>query len=339
MHCVALGIIYFLWLVLGVAMPNFALGQVATTSLGSPSISPSALPPASPFALPTELPAGFVQKQFLATDGTALTYYDSGKPKNASQSASIVFVPGWSMPGWIWFAQAAQFVEQFRVIVFDPRGQGLSSISQQGYDYARRSRDLAELLQDCNCSQVVLVGWSLGGLEALQFVAQYPAAVSQVLKALVLVDHSIGVGKPPTWDPSFMTRLRAEPSKAVGGFVRGMFKHLPPKSYLDALTQAALRLPNSAAVQLLSQSVPREFWRDAVVNVPVPVLYMVIPKFAEQAQIIKTLRPSVRVKVFENSGHALFVDEAELFTTTLRDFAATSTPIAPPHGTLRPAQQ
>lgn len=289
----------------------------------------------SPAAIPTAL----VQKQFLATDGTALTYYDSGKPNGTNQKATIVFVPGWAMPGWIWFAQATQFVDQHRVIVFDPRGQGQSAISEQGYDYARRSRDLAELIQACSCSQIVLVGWSLGGLEALQFVGQYPAAVSQHLQGLVLVDHSVGVGKVPSWDPTFMARLRSEPTKTVSGFVGGMYRRSPGKAYLEALTQSALRLPNPAAVQLLSQTVPREFWRDTVVNAPVPVLYLVIPKFAEQAQIIRTLRPSIQTKVFENSGHALFVDQAELFTTTLREFVASNARAGLPHGKLTPQQK
>lgn len=287
---------------------------------------------------PSALPSSLQKKQFLATDGTALTYYDSDKPIGVQHASTVVLVPGWAMPGWIWFAQATQFVKQHRVIVFDPRGQGQSAISEQGYDYARRSRDLAELIQACECKQIVLVGWSLGGLEALQFVSHYPAAVAQHVQGLVLVDHSVGVGKPPSWDPSFMARLRADPTKTVGGFVSGMYKRVPSKPYLDALTQAALRLPNAAAVQLLSQSVPREFWRDTVVNAPIPVMYMVIPKFLEQAQIIKTLRPSIQVKIFENSGHALFVDEAELFTTTLREFIAASTRAGLPHGTL-PAQQ
>jgi non-heme chloroperoxidase len=295
--------------------------------------------------LSPNLPAGFEQKSFVTSDQVRLSYYEA-KP-NIAAASTLLFVPGWSMPGWIWFDIAKQWANRHRVIVFDPRGQGKSDVAASGYEYKRRAADIAELIAACNCSQITLVGWSLGGLEALQYTHQFQAAN---LAALILVDHSVGVGKPPSWDPTFFNRLRADHPKAMAGFVRNMFAKPVAAGALKQLTDAALHLPLQPALDLLSQPVPREFWRDAVVNAPVPVLYLVIPKFAEQAQIIKELKErnternlekdteqapkrnasSITIRVFDGLGHALFIDDATGFNAELGEMLKRSYPAAKP---------
>ena len=131
---------------------------------------------------------------FTASDGTRLHYLEAG-PANAE---TIVFVPGWTMPAWIWQPQIDAFSARFHVIAFDPRGQGQSEIALSGYDPDRRGRDIEELIQAEGGDPVLLVGWSLGVLDALSYVAQCGDAR---IAGLVLVDNSIGEDPPPTPGP------------------------------------------------------------------------------------------------------------------------------------------
>jgi pimeloyl-ACP methyl ester carboxylesterase len=71
---------------------------------------------------------------FTASDGAQLHYTETG-PTNAP---ALVFVPGWTMPGWIFAPQLAAFGTHYRVILFDPRGQGDSEITTSGYNQDRR---------------------------------------------------------------------------------------------------------------------------------------------------------------------------------------------------------
>ncbi len=283
---------------------------------------------------------GFVTHRFESSDGVTLRYHEkspASKPVAASGNEqrshpTLIFVPGWAMPGWIWADMANRFADQYRVLVFDPRGQGASDIAATGYNYPRRSLDIAEMIQASQAQSPVLIGWSLGGLESLQFLHHHHAKLSaqQKIRGLVLVDHSVGVGKPPVWDPTFFSRLRADQAKAMAGFVRGMYQSSPSPAYLADLTQAALKLPLEPSLQLLSQPVPREFWRDTIVNADIPIAYYVIPKFAEQAQIIKELKPGLTIQVFPQAGHALFVDAPKAFETALRNFFSSAYLSLPP---------
>jgi non-heme chloroperoxidase len=175
----------------------------------------------------------------------------------------------------------------------------------------------------------VLIGWSLGVLESLTFIDQHG---EQGLKALVLVDNSIGENPPPpARPPTFINALHDAKKRrgATDGFVRSMFRSQQEEEFLKQLTDKAMRVPQSAAVQLLSQPYPRTYWRDTVYKLQKPVFYMVTPKFEGQAQNFKQRHRFGRVAVFENAGHALFVDEPERFNDLITQFLADLTATAP----------
>ena len=79
---------------------------------------------------------------FTASDGARLHYSETGPP----DAPILVFVPGWTMPGWIFDRQQRAFDEKYQVVLFDPRGQGSSEITPTGYDQDRRGADIGELL-------------------------------------------------------------------------------------------------------------------------------------------------------------------------------------------------
>lgn len=279
------------------------------------------LPAAAAAQVPGASTPAAESRWFTSSDGVRLHYLEAGALRGGD-TPTLVFVPGWTMPAWIWQAQIEYFAPRWRVLAFDPRGQGRSAIAGQGYEYARRASDIAELLAAARCDgNVVLVGWSLGVLESLQFMHDARlAALPTPVRALVLVDNSVGVGDPPASDPSFFARLRARRRETVTGFVASMFKRAPETRWLDELVAAALRTPLQASIDLLRQPRPREFWRDALLATTQPVLYVYTPKFAQQGEIVKARKPAVQTQLFADAGHALFVDEAAAFNQLLERF-------------------
>lgn len=262
-----------------------------------------------------------LDRWFTSSDGVRLHYTEGGRAEPAL--ATLVFVPGWTMPGWIWQAQLAHFAQRHRVIAFDPRGQGQSAIAVGGYDHQRRAADIAELLAAARCENVVLVGWSLGVLESLRYLSDArTAAAPSPVRGLVLVDNSVGEGEAPAGNPTFFTRLRQQRQKTVRGFVHGMFKRPAPQAWLDDLVAASLRMPLKPSMDLLRQATPREFWRETLYALDMPVLYAYTPRFAGQADLVKQRKPSVDTRLFSASGHALFVDDAEGFNQDLERFVA-----------------
>jgi non-heme chloroperoxidase len=269
--------------------------------------------PAPQVALP---PAATVQDQyFITSDGVRLHYLDAGR------GTTIVFVPGWDMPGWIFGPQLEDFSRTNRVVAFDPRGQGDSDIPATGYEPHRRGQDIAELLAHLNAGPVILAGWSLGVLDVLADIADHG---DQDVAALVLIDNSVGEAPaPPLPARAPHTRKHAKPVSrpmSMRSFVASMFHSPQSPDYLDRLTEATLRVPPADSAALIAYKEPRTFWRDAVYSTSKPILYVVRPSLAGQAHNLQDHHADTQSVILPRVGHALFVDDPSTFDALLRGF-------------------
>jgi pimeloyl-ACP methyl ester carboxylesterase len=63
--------------------------------------------------------------------------------------------------------------------------------------------------------------------------------------------------------------------------------------------------------------------RPTLRNVERPVLYVIADHLAWQAEIVKAVKPDVRVEVFRDAGHLFLVDEPTRFNALVREFVAS----------------
>ena len=254
---------------------------------------------------------------FRTSDGVRLRVLEASPKRISARLPVVAFIPGWSMPASIWQAQLSALSQRYRVAALDPRGQGQSEVPAAGFTAERRARDIAEFVE--RYPHVVLVGWSLGALEALQYVHQFG---DKQVEALVLVDSS--VGEEPAPPPgSFLDDLRANRVATLESFLRAIFRSKRPAGEHQQLLDGAQRMPLAASIDLLSYPFPREHWRDIARAFKKPLLYVVTPQFAEQAQNLSRNRPGTRIEVFADAGHTLFVDEPQRFNALIDQFLMT----------------
>jgi microsomal epoxide hydrolase len=267
-------------------------------------------------AAAAERPSAPLKSDYFETsDGVRLHVLESrARPAAGDTAPVLAFIPGWSMPASIWEPQLVALAAKFRTAALDPRGQGRSEVPSSGYTAERRARDIAEFLQ--RYPRVVLIGWSLGALEALHYV--YAHGDGKVA-ALVLVDSSVGEQPRPP-DGRFTDGLAQDRRKSLENFIHAIFRSKRPAEQYRSLLEGALRLPLQASIDLLSYPQPREHWRDIAWAFKKPLLYVVTPQFAAQAGNLRRNRPGTRIEVFEHAGHALFVDEPQRFNALLEDF-------------------
>ncbi len=263
---------------------------------------------------------------FTTSDGVRLHYIEQGPGFLQPRGRTVVLIPGWTMPAWIFQAQIADFARSWHVVALDPRGQGDSDVASTGYEPYRRGQDIAELLDRLGPQPVVLMGWSLGVLDALAYVHAHG---DTRLAGLVLVDNSVGEDPAPAPSRAAVPSRRRNHTRAappvsreesMRAFVRGMFRTAPSADYIDRLTEATLRTPPWAAAALLAYPVPRSFWREAVYSTAKPVLYVVRPTLAGQAANLESHHAAADSVVMQGVGHAMFVDDPARFDATVVSF-------------------
>lgn len=255
-----------------------------------------------------------IRRSFQTTDGVTLSFLEAGSEHG--KEINIVLVPGWLMPGRIWQNQINDFSRTYHTLAFDPRGQGESQVASSGYTAERRATDLNELL--LKRSNVLLIGWSLGGIEALQYVHMFGA---DHLAGLVLVDSSVGEEPAPGSSGGFKDNLRRDRDKTLREFMGAIFAKPRPEQELAELVRSAKRMPIEDSLALLDYPFERAHWRNIVRRFQKPLLYVVTPQYEQQAANLKKNRPGTQVELFKKAGHALFVDESQRFNAVIRKFA------------------
>ena len=260
-------------------------------------------------------------RYFKTSDGVRLHYLEAGQGEQ-----TLVFIPGWVMPAAVFEKQLLALSKHFRVLAFDPRSQGLSELTTLSHAPPRRTRDMDEFLKVAKVNTFILAGWSLGVLEALEYLANYRP---KGLRGLILIDNSVGEGRPSGGGPSTFQQTMNNPKKReayLRAFCKDIYRQTPPPVLAQAVLDSAMRVPPNIAIELMNQPFPRTYWRETLEQQNVPVLYIARPWLKEQGAALLAKRPPelITVKILEKAGHALFVDDPVTFNEATLTFSTAA---------------
>jgi len=287
--------------------------------------------------------SGFVT----ASDGVKIHYIEAGKAQTVHSSATdgqllesapgqpvtrvftfhrpptIVFIPGWTMPAWIWQRQIDHFAANYRVVAIDPRCQGESSQTPDGLYPAQMARDIKAVVDQLHLAPVVLVGWSMAVVETLSYVDQFG---TRDVAGLVFVDELAGGFAPgeAEQDFSLLKGLLEDRKKTADFFVRKIQFHKPqPEEYIQRVIQASLGVPTASAVALLVGRYAADY-RALLPKIDKPTLVCAARSFYfDRVVDMQKQIPGSKLEVFEGAGHALFVDNPDQFNAALDSFLAS----------------
>src|SRR5271166_3413397 len=217
-------------------------------------------------AVPTVFAQTAKSDFFKTSDGVRIHYVESGSGR------PIVFIPGWTMPAWIWQKQIEEFSKHYRVIAVDPRSQGESDQPPYGPLPETRSRDYKELVDQLGLKRPVLVGWSMACGELIKYVEQFG---TDNIGGLVLVDGFLSDKPSPEMFvgiSGWMNQLQQDRQKQADGFVRSMYKKPQPEDYLKRVMDASVQVPADTAVVLLYDMIAVKDFSSGLAKMNRPVL-------------------------------------------------------------------
>ena len=252
---------------------------------------------------------------FKTSDGIQIHYIEAGSGR------AIVFIPGWTMPAWIWQKQIDEFSKKYHVVAVDPRSQGESDKPTYGHLPETRSRDYKELVNHLDLKQPVLVGWSMACGELVKYAEQFGG---DNVGGFVLVDGFLPDKVSPEMFAGlsgWMNLLQQDRQKQADGFVRSMYKKPQTEDYLKRVTDASMQTPADTAVVLIYDIIAVKDFSSGLAKMNRPVLFIYRSETQATADFLKTkLGDKVRLEKFDGDGHALFVDDPEKFNRVLEEF-------------------
>ena len=227
----------------------------------------------------------------------------------------IVFAHGRGGNHFSWWQQLADFSPDYKCIVFDHRGWGLTSDLTNGPGTQSFADDLESLLNHLDIEKTALVSQSMGGITNLNFTLKCPNRVS----ALVLGDTTGGIG-----DSSVVDLLEDvhPPEHPLGRALSTNFmEHNPDKTTL--FQQIGLlnpTMPISVVSQLFRN--PDGPQKEQLSKMTTPTLLIVgredliFPPHVMEAA--SKLIPNSSLEIVSNAAHSTHFEQPEEFNRLVR---------------------
>ncbi len=249
--------------------------------------------------------------------------YGSGEP--------LLLIHGWAMHTGIWRVFAKQLAHYYQVICVDLPGHGHSE-KIPSFTLENISLHLEKVLPAA--SACTLVGWSLGGVVALDLANRFPERV----KSLVMIGSNPCFVKTPTWSgikqpvlDKFATDLTADCRGTLLRFLSLQVNGLQDyKIVFKELKEAlhACEVPETDVLQGGLAILEQQDLRPQLARVACPVQailggYDTLVPVAVAEQLLD-LKPNLNLNVIEKAAHVPFLSHPELLISLLRDFLETS---------------
>jgi pimeloyl-ACP methyl ester carboxylesterase len=196
--------------------------------------------------------------------------------ESRGQGRPVVFVHGWSASHELWNLQVEHLQRFCRTIVYDQRGHGRSSECAGPFTMDAYSDDLAQLLETLALEDVVLVGWSMGAVIAIDL---FRSPASERIAKLVLLSGSPRLTKATGWPHGFdgaelrglRQAMAADRAGTTRAFLGALMRDGQEDAVLDLVTRIALEVPLAAANESFQSELEADL-RGVLEDIRVPTL-------------------------------------------------------------------
>jgi non-heme chloroperoxidase len=280
---------------------------------------------------------GDVEESTVRTDdGAELAVAVAGA---SNDGPTIVLVHCWMGDRRVWGPVVERLAVGHRVVLYDHRGHGRSTIGTAGLTLDALADDLRAVLDHVDARDAVVAGHSMGGMTTQAFAIRHPDVRRARLSAIVLVataGHGIrsGVGgiSPSTIGLPVTDVLLGR--RRIGRLlVRDSFGAACAGSHLDALIETIVATAPHVRVELLRAMQTMDL-RTGLADVDLPVIILSgtrdrITRPALSRGMVEAL-PQARLVVVPGMGHMLPWESPDLVARTIAEAAAAAPTLQAP---------
>jgi non-heme chloroperoxidase len=201
-----------------------------------------------------------------------------------------------------------------RVVMYDQRGHGSSTVGSDGFTIPRLGADLKTVLEAVDAGDAVLAGHSMGGMTIQSLAAHHLDVVDERGRALVLVSTAasgIGRGRGDAVGQRVIASPwleRAFRSPVGHAFVRGSVGRAARRNHLVLTRDLFVATPPEARSGWLSAMQTMDL-REGIARIGIPTTVVVgsrdtLTPPSRAAELVDTI-PGARLVTIDHAGHML----------------------------------
>lgn len=158
-----------------------AVGAAAAAKVSAQRVRATEDPDVDPLRA---APGDVVHHSIDTTDGASLHVVErgSGRP--------LLLLHGVTLQWWVWGAQFNTLADRYRVLAWDMRGHGRSTVGSEGMTLEAVADDIAAVLEHLDLRDVIVVGHSMGGMALGRFCCRHEDLMVERCAGLMFLDTS-----------------------------------------------------------------------------------------------------------------------------------------------------
>jgi pimeloyl-ACP methyl ester carboxylesterase len=243
----------------------------------------------------------------------------------------VVLVHCWTGDRRVWGPVASRLAATHRVVLYDHRGHGRSTVGGAGLTLDALADDLRAVLDHVDARGAVVAGHSMGGMTAQAFAVRHPEVLRDRVAGLVLVGTAcdgLGTGTaglPPGAVSTAVTDALLRRPRVGRLLVRNAVGDVCATAHLDAVIETFVATPGHVRADLLRTMHAMDLSAGlAAVDLPVVILSGTKDQITPPARSrrMAEVLPQARLVALPGAGHMLPWEELDRVTETIAEVAA-----------------
>lgn len=166
-----------------------AIGAVAGVGVAGRRIRAAQHPDTDPLL---RAPGDVTHRTVRSSDGAEIHLAERGEGR------PLLLLHGVTLQWWIWAAALNLLSDRYRVIAWDMRGHGRSTVGTDGITLEAIADDVAAVLTELDLRDAIVVGHSMGGMALGRFCARHDDLMVERCGGLMFLDTSAAPLALPT---------------------------------------------------------------------------------------------------------------------------------------------
>ena len=271
---------------------------------------------------------------FVTSDNVNLAYWEAGSGK------PLVFIPGWSANGAMYFHLMHLLSKHYHVYVLDVRNQGLSEKAAFGNRIARYAMDVKEFAEHLDLAEADYCGWSMGASVMWAYIDLFG---TRGVRTLSIIDQAPSIYCHADWSEE--ERLDAgafttSPERMIASYTGGTSNMLisqtrvleravdlssPYFHNVLSLVQAVVRDDMAYTAQVLFDHTTND-WRDVIthkIDVPTAIFTGEYSDWLHSQHWMNSVIERSQIHVYskaDDGDHFLAFKNPEKFAADLKGF-------------------
>ena len=260
----------------------------------------------------------FIVKRAVLKTGVELEYVEQGNPNGVP----VIFLHGLSDSWHSFETNLPHLPSNIRAFAVSQRGHGNSEKPLDGYSPENFADDVAAFIEKQKLGSVVIVGHSMGGVNAQRFAIDYP----QLTKALVIIDSDPALIENEGMAEFLETVMGLKGSisrEFMLEFQKSTIMKPIDSSYFELIVTEGLKIP-TVVFQTALKKMLEDNLSEKIKTISKPTLVFWGDRDAiclrKGQELLKNNIRNIKWLEYKGTGHALHWEEPKKFADDLVEF-------------------